>query len=55
MRQYKVIVSDHHSVVVTARSKHDAKEAAWNDIKDGYMYGWRNREVFMKDVRVEEI
>lgn len=55
MKQYKVIVSSTHSIIVTARTKHDAKEAAWNDIKDGYTYGWRSREVFMKDVNIEEV
>ena len=55
MKQYKVIISNSHSFVITARSKKDAKEQAWNDIKDGYTYGWENKDNFMQFVTVEEL
>ena len=55
MKQYRVHISGNHTMLVTARSKRDEKEQAWNDIKDGYTYGWENKDNFMQFVIVEEV
>lgn len=51
MREYKVQVSEHMKYVVQAESVQEAKEQVWNEIKDGYTYGWDNKTQFMRSVK----
>ena len=50
MSTYTVYVSGHSKLKLDAKSKRDAKSKAWNEIKDFYTYGWRNKTEFMEGV-----
>ncbi len=55
MKHFKVWVSDNASVWVWANSKHEAKEKVWNeDLKNGYQYGWKSKQEFINNAKVEE-
>ncbi len=47
---YIVYVSGHAKLKLDAKSERDAKNKAWNQIKDFYTYGWKSKVEFMKGV-----
>lgn len=53
--RYRVRVGRKSSVIVTASSAYDARNKAWNDIKGGWQYGWKNKTEFMRKVKVERV
>ncbi len=53
MNKYKVKVSEHTAIIVTALNDNQAKKKAWNEIKDGFTYGCENKSQFMKIALVE--
>lgn len=53
--RYNVKVGKKSSVIVTASSAYDAKMKAWDDIKPGYTYGWKNKTEFMRKAKVERL
>lgn len=46
--RFKIKITAHSSVVVYAPTVTQAKYKVWNQIKDGYTYGYKNRQEFMK-------
>ena len=48
---YTVHLSSHTKQRVLVTSPSVARRKVWNDIKDGYTYGWTKAR-FMKNVRV---
>jgi hypothetical protein len=55
MKQFKVLVSNHHSFITMAKNKNDAKEKAWDEMKNTYRYGWENKNDFIRKVIIEEL
>lgn len=55
MKIWKVWFSNHTYTTVTADSKKQAREKAWEreELDKGYNYGW-DKEDFMKNATVEE-
>lgn len=51
-KTYIVWVSYRTKFRVRADSARQARQRAWNVIKDGYTYGWKNRAEFMKKAKV---
>lgn len=55
MKRYKVMVSSHTGIVTRADGKEDAKRIVWQQIKNGYMYGWSSWPEFRSKVQVIEL
>lgn len=56
LNSYRVHVGYRSSIIVRkVKNSKEAKEIAWDDIKDGYRYGWRSKSQFMKKVQVEKL
>jgi hypothetical protein len=54
LKKFVIRVSIHHKVVVRATNSTSAKYKVWNDIKDGYTYGFKSKHDFMKGTNVVE-
>ena len=54
-KTYIVWLSSRSKFKTTSTSAYNAKIKAWNDIKDGYRYGWNNKVQFLKHVKVEMV
>jgi len=55
MKHYRLQISNHHSHQLWADNRTEAKEKAWDEIKDHYRYGWNTKEEFLNRVKIEEI
>jgi hypothetical protein len=55
MNEYKIKLSPYTNVIILADNATNAKEKAWEDIKDGYKYGYRDKSDFMQMVKVQII
>ena len=53
MHSYKVHLSDHTSYLVRATSAYLAKKKVWQNIKDGFTYGWENETHFLAHAKAE--
>ncbi len=53
LKKYIVWASPHMKIVVFAKDSREAKSKVWDDIKDGYTYGWDNWDDFNAGVKVE--
>ena len=51
MEKYVLRLTSHHTHSVMASSLISAKNKVWNDIKDGYTYGYRTKAQFIKGVK----
>jgi hypothetical protein len=49
--KYILRITPHHTQWVMASSLQSAKNKVWNDIKDGYTYGYRTKAQFIKGVK----
>ena len=54
MNKYKVRLSAHASHIIRASTPSQARRKVWNEIKDGYTYGWTKAK-FIKNAKVELI
>ena len=52
LHSYIVWASPRARLIVHAKSAQNARERAWNLIKDGYRYGWTRKD-FLKNAKVE--
>ena len=55
MATYIVYVSGHAKLKLDASSGKEAKRKAWEQIKDFYTYGWRNKTEFMRGVTARKV
>lgn len=54
MKEYVVRVSPYRKHVVEAETARKALVEVWNDIKDGYRFGYRNLTDFIRRAKIEE-
>ena len=54
MNKYKVRLSAHASHTVKASTPNQARRKVWNEIEDGYTYGWTKAK-FINNAKVELI
>lgn len=55
MAIYKVYLSGRAKIAVEAGSADEAKSKAWNEIKDFYTYGWKNKKEFMEGATAKRV
>lgn len=55
MKEYRIRLTPHMSIVVWANNARQAKEAAWMEVKDGFTYGYKNKTDFMHRAQVEQM
>jgi len=55
MKEYRVRLTPHFSIVVWADNAKQARKAAWMEIKDGFTYGYRNETDLVKRAKVEQM
>lgn len=55
MKEYRVRVTPHFSLVVWATNARQAKDAAWMEIKDGFTYGYRSKLDFIRGTKAEQM
>ena len=53
MKEYRIRVTPHFSIVVWADNVTAAKEAAWMEVKDGFTYGYASKAEFVKKTKAE--
>ena len=53
MKEYRIRVTPHFSIVVWADNVREAKDAAWMEIKNGYTYGYDNKKEFIERTKAE--
>ena len=53
--RYRVRVGRRSSVIVRSNNPYNARKKAWDDIKNGFTYGWKNKSEFMRKVKVERL
>jgi len=53
MKEYRIRVTPHFSIVVWADNVKTAKEAAWMEIKDGFTYGYGSKAEFVRKTKAE--
>ena len=55
MKEYRVRLTPHFSIVVWASNTRQAKEAAWMEVKDGFTYGYKSKADLVKRAQVEQM
>ena len=55
MHKYVAHLTDYHKQSGWAKNPEEFKKIVWNDIKDGYKYGYHDWEDFEARVKVERI
>ena len=54
-KTFRIHVGAHYTHTIECASKEQALQMAWDEIKDGYTYGWKDKVEFKAQVFVEEV
>ena len=54
-KTFKVHVGRHYSHIIETDSREKALQVTWDEIKDGWRFGWVDETDFKTNVKVEEV